>query len=344
VHALALYDAPPLDAAACAGLLLAADALLRPGLACTAIGALVAAAYPTTALLTFFKDVREFCSASLCETIEAEMSRLRPPDQRGEMSRLRKKPSFPKVASDGWTSYHRRRGHLVVRPQGDWRFDYRHVPHHLPDEWVADHFTGVLDIHPRHLHITAAIRLVQMTSGGSEKTAGESLDVPCGTARRCVHRVRVWTRDQANSQRFAAAVRDFAEHLHGSASLTDYARRRAQLADWIISPGDWEQVTAQIAKATGLDRPRVDTQRRRDLFSVLAWAAATSGDLLLAPLILAEPRTASQLRQDLAQIRYQAQARPHRFAAVFAGAAEDYGANLAGTIDGGPPSLPGGPA
>lgn len=117
VHALALYDTPPLDAAACAGLLLAADVLLRPEPDRSNIGALIAAAYPATALLTFFKDAREFCSASLRETIEAEMNRLHPPDQRGENSRLRKKPRFPKIASDGWTSYHRRRGHLVVRPQ-----------------------------------------------------------------------------------------------------------------------------------------------------------------------------------------------------------------------------------
>jgi hypothetical protein len=131
--------------------------LLRPEPAHSDIGALVAAAYPATALRTFFKDVREFCSASLRETIEAEMNRLHPPDRRGEISRLRKKPSFPKIASDGWTAYHRRRGHLVVRPRGDWQFDYRHAPQHLPDEWIAGHFTGVLDIHPRHLHITAAI-------------------------------------------------------------------------------------------------------------------------------------------------------------------------------------------
>lgn len=83
------------------------------------------------------------------------------------------------------------RDHLVVRPQGDWRFDYRHVPQHLPDEWAAGHFTGVLDSHPRHLHITAAIRLVKMTSGGSEITADESLGIPRGTARPCVHHVRV---------------------------------------------------------------------------------------------------------------------------------------------------------
>lgn len=335
VHALALYDTPPLDAAACAGLLLAADALVRPEPARDDIGALVAAAYPATALRTFFKDVREFCSVSLRETIETEMGRLHPPDQRGEMSRLRKKASFPKIASDGWTSYHRRRGHLVVRPQGDWRFDYRHVPQRLPDEWTAAHFSGGRDIHPRHLHITAAIRLVQMTSGGSEIAAGESLGIPRGTARPCVHHVRVWTRDPANSERFAVAVRDFAEHLHHSATLIDYARRRARLLDWIIPQEEWEQITARMAAIPGLDQPRSESQRRRRLFSVLAWTTATGGDQLLAPLVLAEPRTASQLRQDLAQVRYRVRTRPHRFAAALAKAAEDYGANLADAIDGG---------
>lgn len=335
VHALSLYDTPPLDAAACAGLLLAADALLRPDPARGDIGALAAAAHPATALRTFLKDIREFCSASLRETIEAEISRLHPPDRRGEISRLRKRPSAPKVAHDGWTSYHRRRGHLVVRPQGDWRFDYRHIPQRMPDEWTAAHFSDVRDVHPRHLRITAAIRLVQMTSGGSQVTAGESLGIPHGTARPCIHHVRTWTRDPAKGQRFDAAVRDFAEHLHGSARLIDYARRRDRLAGWVIPPGDWEQVAAQIAAATGLSQSRVATQRRRRLLSVLAWAAATSGDLLLAPLVLADPRTASQLRQDIAQVRYKARARPHRLSAVFARAAEDYGTNLAGAIDGG---------
>jgi hypothetical protein len=43
---------------------------------------------------------------------------------------------------------------------------------------------------------------------------------------------------------------------------------------------------------------------------------------------------ARQLRQDLAQVRYQARAKPHQAGAKLATAAESYGANLADTIDG----------
>jgi hypothetical protein len=261
------------------------------------------------------------------------MSRLHPPDRRGEISHLRKKPAAPKLARDGWTSYHLRRGHLVVRYRGDCRFDYRHVPQRLPDSWAASHFGGVDGIYPRHLHITAAIRLVQMSSGGPYTAAGEKLGMPRATVAAAIHSVRVWTRDPGNSRRFTTAVDAFADQLNASDFLIDYANRRARLRGWIIPPGQWEQAAAQIAAATGLPQARATSQRRRRLFSVLAWAAATSGDPLLAPLVLAEPHSASQLRQDLSQVRYQARARPRKAAAALAALAGDYGAGLAGTVD-----------
>jgi len=335
-QALALHDTPPLDAAACAGLLLTADALLRPQPARSDIGALVGAVYPAAEWHTFFNRVQEFCSASLRETIETEMRRLHPPSRRGENSRLLKKPKpkpDPKSRVDGWTAYHLREGHLVIRPQGDCQFDHRHVPQHLTGGWIAAYFSDVSDIRPRYLHATAAIRLVQMSSGGSHAAAGEKLGIPYGTVTSAVHHVRVWTRDPASSHRFTAAVRDFADQLNNSASLIDYARRRARLSAWIIPPEEWEQVAAQISAAPGLRHSRGRSQRRRRLFSVLAWTAATSGDPFLAPLVPAEPSTARQLRQDLAQVRYQARARPHQALAALARAAGDYGADLAATID-----------
>ncbi len=92
-------------------------------------------------------------------------------------------------------------------------------------------------------------------------------------------------------------------------------------------------MAAQISAAPGLSHSRGRSQRRRRLFSVLAWTAATSGDPFLAPLVLAEPSTDRQLRQDLAQVRYQARARPRQALVAVARAAEDYGADLAAAID-----------
>jgi hypothetical protein len=113
----------------------------------------------------------------------------------------------------------------------------------------------------------------------------------------------------------------------------DYARRRAQLADWIIPPDEWEQLYARIAAAPGLKQKRLgDSQRRRTLFSVFAWAAATSGDLHLAPLVRATPR-GDLLRLDIAQARYRALALPGQFPAVLASAAENYGATLGASAD-----------
>ena len=137
-----------------------------------------------------------------------------------------------------------------------------------------------------------------MSSGGSHATTGEQLGIPSGTVSHAVHHVRVWTRDPASSERFTAAVREFADHLNHSASLVDYARRRAQLAEWTIPPDDWEQVSAQIAATPGLKQAGRASQGRRALFSVLAWAAATSGEPVLAPLVRAAPGRASQLRQE----------------------------------------------
>ena len=337
-QALALHDTPPLDAPACAGLLLAAASLLRPSPARADIGTLVAAAFPSTEWHTFFNRVAEFCSPGLRETIEAAMSQVRPPSRRGENSRLLKKPPRPpkprnRPAVDAWTAYHLRKGHLVIRPQGDCRFDHRHVPQHLPGNWIDTRFSDHPNRYLRRLNAVAAIRLVQMSSGGSHKTAAELLGIPPGTAGCAVHYVRVWTRDPSSSERFTAAVHGFADQLNSSAALTDYARRRAQLAEWVIPADDWEQVSAQIRAAPGLKQTGRDSQRRRTLFSVLAWAAATSGDPRLAPLFLAEPRWGTQLRPDLAQVRYQARAQPTRFAAMFARTASAYGASLGAAID-----------
>lgn len=171
--------------------------------------------------------------------------------------------------------WRRREGHLVIRPQGDCQFDHRHVPQHLTGEWITAHFSDVRDIRPRYLHATAAIRLVQMSSGESHATAGEKLGIPYGTVTSAVHHVRVCTGDPASSQRFTAAVRDFAGYLNNSASLIDNARGRTQPSAWIVPPEEWEQVAAQISAAPGLRHSRGRSQRRRGLFSVLAWTAAT---------------------------------------------------------------------
>ena len=92
-------------------------------------------------------------------------------------------------------------------------------------------------------------------------------------------------------------------------------------------------MAAQISAAPGLSHSRGRSQRRRRLFPVLAWTAATSGDPFLAPLALAEPSADRQLRQDLAQVRYQARARPRQSLAALDRAAEDYGADPASAID-----------
>jgi hypothetical protein len=198
------------------------------------ISAFVAAAFPSTEWHTFFSRVAEFCSPGLTETIETAMSRVRPPSRRGENSRLLKKPPRPpkprqQPAVDAWTAYHLRKGHLVIRPQGDCQFDYRHVPQHLPLAWIDARFSDVPARHLRYLNTVAAIRLAQMSSGGSHATAGEQLGVPSGTVSHAVHHVRVWT----------------------------------QLTEWIIPHDDWEQVSAQIAATPGLKQAGRASQRRR---------------------------------------------------------------------------------
>ena len=76
------------------------------------------------------------------------MSRVRPPSWHGGNSRLLKKPPRPpkprpQPAVDAWTAYHLSKGHLVIRPQGDCRFDYRHVPQHLPGARIDTRFSDV---------------------------------------------------------------------------------------------------------------------------------------------------------------------------------------------------------
>ena len=69
--------------------------------------------------------------------------------------------------------------------------------------WIDDRFSDVPARHLRYLNTVAAVRLIQMSSGGSYTTAGEQLGIPSGTVSHAVHHVRVWTRDPSSSERSA---------------------------------------------------------------------------------------------------------------------------------------------
>ncbi len=58
-----------------------------------------------------------------------------------------------------------------------------------------------------------------MSACGSHATADGQLGIPSGIVSHAVHHVRVSTRNPASSERFAAAVRGFADHLNDSAIL-----------------------------------------------------------------------------------------------------------------------------
>ncbi|MDL4813183.1 TniQ family protein [Actinomadura opuntiae] len=332
-----IYDAPPTDPLASAGLFTAAERILtgETGVCADRLEPLLAATADTAAWRAFAHRASATCSPALRATIQTRLEALHRPTPRGHNL---KSDNTRRNGTDALRAYHRRMGHLVVVPTGDCRFDHRHIPQHMTDAWFDECFPDLTGISPVHLRRTAAIRLVQMSTGGSQFRAGERLGITPGRVMSSTVPVRAWTQDLDNDARFAAAIDAFARELNTTIDPIDYSHRRAALHKWEIPPGDWLDLLAQLVAAHPHTHISWWQDRKRRLASVLVWATVTQGDHRLAPLVLVEHRKANHgktnmLRFDLQQARYRARNEPDSPTAALISLLGPYSQRLATKID-----------
>jgi hypothetical protein len=232
------------------------------------------------------------------------------------------------------------------RPAGEWRFGAQHVPQYLPADWYDRHLHNLTGLNPRLLRRLAAVKLVQLTQGGSQQAAARRLGLPPG---RCpaaaASGVQRWARDEANSARLHAALHALAAELDATPAgdLVDYDRRRGALHAWSFPAQDWHELVASLhQRQDAREQASIEwSERERRAASVLVWARVTQGEHRFAPLILHDQQAPG--RSNLAQlvglaVRQGRAGRPHHHYPALLAALDAYADQLATRIDAGWPA------
>ncbi|MFE9258010.1 hypothetical protein [Streptomyces sp. NPDC006879] len=252
---------PPVDARACAAILLTADTMLSSPDMATAVAPLMPTnepGYGRKAQLyntweAAFKGVRQECSPEFQQAADTVLTTYRCTGQRG-----RRRP-------------HPKAGFLPM-----------HVPAFLLDDWADRHLAEFPVINPRALRRSSAVLLVQRAKGGSAGEASQFLGMnlsgkQIGAVRYLVNRLR----SAGLIDKFDAAIDCLAGELE-RAPLINYQRRREALLGWSISVDTWHELLEQ----TSMSRARRDIANddgRRMSSSIYVWAEVTKGEQRFAP-------------------------------------------------------------
>lgn len=182
----------------------------------------------------------------------------------------------------------RGRREAVARPQ---RWDARHVPAYIPEDWHTRHFAPAGDVSPLFLRRTVALRLVQMVAGGSLGEAAGFLGI-ADTETTWQHKGRIYSgaghvhsdaKSQPDPRAFDEALNTLAAELdHPATHLVDYQRRRQALQGWSITGAEWRDVVDRLPPVPGPVRPDLG-DRKRHLASIYVWTRVTSGEHHFAP-------------------------------------------------------------
>jgi len=177
-------------------------------------------------------------------------------------------------------------------PQSLHRFDHRHVPHYLPEQYIQRLLTLVDDpaMNPKLVHRYASTTVIRIAAECSISAAGRKLGMPPAWAHRACHHVTSWARNHGVQADLDAETNAIVDNLDASATLIDYQQRREALCDWSIPADDWELLIDPLRRAEreASSPSRTDWgPRKRYVVSLLLWAEITRGDYLLAPLYLA---------------------------------------------------------
>jgi hypothetical protein len=144
------------------------------------------------------------------------------------------------------------------RPAQRINYGSEHIPEQLQDDWFNQHFRLIDGIRPRLLRRATALRLVQMSTGGSLREAAAFLGIHeryltagPGTA---FAEAAYWTSDTGPAE-FRLVVHALAQQLSGTSNLIDYKRRRDVLQTWCRDPAAWQEIIERLPRTKGPFRP-----------------------------------------------------------------------------------------
>ncbi|WP_434600129.1 hypothetical protein [Streptomyces sp. A5-4] len=253
-------NSPPVDARACAAILLTADTMLSSPDMATAFAPLMPTSEPGIRRAQLyntwevaFKGVRQECSPEFQQAADTVLTRYRCTGQKG-----------------------RRRPHPKAK------FLPLHVPAFLLDDWAARHLAEFPVVNPCALRRSSAILLVQRVKGGSVGEASQFLGMNqsgkrIGAIRDLVNRLR--SADLID--KFDAAIDCLAGELERTPSI-NYHRRREALLGWSIPVDTWQQLLEQTSTSRAR-RGIASDDGKRLASSIYVWAEVTKGEQRFAP-------------------------------------------------------------
>jgi hypothetical protein len=176
-----------------------------------------------------------------------------------------------------------------VTPAGRWGPE--NVPALIPEDWYQRHFAPIGSISHVLARRAAAVRLVQMTAGGSLAEAAHYLKISGGDGSRptegriysSVGTVHSGARQQTDPSGFEAGLRSLARELSAPGTpLVNYQQRRQALENWAIGEPAWDGLVARLPPAARTRTPDLG-DRRRQIASVYVWVRVTLGEPGFAP-------------------------------------------------------------
>ncbi|MFE7843026.1 hypothetical protein ACFU53_45275 [Streptomyces sp. NPDC057474] len=186
--------------------------------------------------------------------------------------------------------FYRAGGHRHARqllPSRHSRFRIEHVPALLPQEWLSAHFDDLLshwahhtDWKVRHLRRVSALKLAEMSGGGTWPDCAKTLHIPWNTAQQSLKVIRQELNSRDLWSDFERSVESVASQLDWDTDRVHYGRRRELLSSWHVPADDWAELCRDPMQfGQGATSPT------RDTATVLIWTHVTQGDHLHSPML-----------------------------------------------------------
>jgi hypothetical protein len=314
-----VYDTPPLATIACAALITTAVSildnpdlrLLGPHLTPARDPGGISKDSPRWRWIRRYRRTRHECSAGFQDALE---------------------PLLPTFRRAGQHRHGRR------APAPDTGFGPEHIPEHLQDNWFREHFRHVDAVRPRLLRRAAAVRLVQMTAGGSLTEAAAYLGIDhryiAASSGSAFAAAAYWSPGTGPAE-FHLAVHALARQLSLTPALINYKHRRDALQSWCLDPATWQDIISQLPPTKGPFQPEL-SDCKRQFASEAVWARITQGEHVLAPRIIenqaaSEDPTWRKRRDNMWHFYNASPAKPHY--AALKDILTAYADNLAAAID-----------